>query len=280
MTEESASGSNLSDASTTPRRVLVMPEAFAATDKEDWVSWLKYFGNCAKLNKWSDEEKRDFLAVRLRGAAQETYLSLSDEIQGERFEVLAEALGKKFAPAERLELYKAEFQARRRMPGEKLGELAASLGKMARKAFPGAPSEILDRLAMDRFIASLDNADLRIRVRESNPKTLDESLSRAIQLEAIYEAENGLSRSKTSRVQTVEKSGELRIAEMLNKQTAALEKAVNWLSEHAKTGGNNDHRKSGSKFRGNKKTCWKCGGVGHFKAKCPTQDESSQKQGN
>ena len=151
MTEESASGSNLSDASTTPRRVLVMPEAFAATDKEDWVSWLKYF---------------------------------------------------------------------------------------------------------------------------------DESLSRAIQLEAIYEAENGLSRSKTSRVQTVEKSGELRIAEMLNKQTAALEKAVNWLSEHAKTGGNNDHRKSGSKFRGNKKTCWKCGGVGHFKAKCPTQDESSQKQGN
>ena len=110
MTEEGASGSNLSDASTTPRRVLVMPEAFAATDEEDWVSWLKYFGNCAKLYKWSDQEKRDFLAVRLRGAAQETYLSLSDEIQRERFEVLAEALGKKFAPAERLELYKAEFK--------------------------------------------------------------------------------------------------------------------------------------------------------------------------
>ena len=164
------------------------------------------------------------------------------------------------------------------MPGEKLGELAASLGKMARKAFPGAPSDILDRWAMDRFIASLDNADLRIRVRESNPKTLDESLSRAIQLEAIYEVENGLTRSKTSRVQTVEECGELRIAEMLNKQTAALEKAMNLLSEYAKTGGNNDHRKSGSKFRGNKKTCWKCGGVGNFEAKRPTQDESSQKQ--
>ena len=209
MTEEGASGSNLSDASTTPRRVLVMPEAFAATDKEDWVSWLNsYFGNCAKLNEWSDEEKRDFLGVRLRGAAQETYLSLSDEIQGKRFEVPAKALGKKFAPTERLELYKAEFQARRRMPGEKLGELAASLGKMARKAFPGLPSDILDRLAMDCFMASLDNADLRIRVRESNPNTLDESLSRAIQLAEIYEAENGLSRSTTSRVQTVEKSGE------------------------------------------------------------------------
>ena len=74
--------------------MLVIPEAFAATDKEDWVSWLKYFGTCAKLNKWSDEEKCDFVAVRLRGAVQETYLSLSDEIKGERFEVLAKALGK------------------------------------------------------------------------------------------------------------------------------------------------------------------------------------------
>ena len=257
-----------------------MPEAFAATDREDWVSWLKYFGNCAKLNKWSDEEKCDFVAFRLRGAVQETYLSLSDETKGERFEVLAKALGKKFAPAERLELYKAEFQARRRMAGEKLDELAASLSKTAGKVFLGAPSDILDGLAMDRFIASLDNADLRIRVRESNPKTLGESLSRAIQLEAIYQAENGLTRSKTSRVQTVEKSRELRIAEMLNKQTTALEKAVNLLSEHAKTGGNNDHRKSGSKFRRNNEACWKCGGVGHFKPKCPTQNESSQKQGN
>ena len=192
-------------------------------------------------------------------------LSLSDEIKGERFEVLAKALGKKFAPAERLELYKAESQARRRMAGEKLDELAASLSKTAGKVFLGAPSDILDGLAMDRFIASLDNADLRIRVRESNPKTLSESLSRV---------------SKTSRVQTVEKSRELRIAEMLNKQTTALEKAVNLLIEHAKTGGNNDHRKSGSKFRKNKEACWKCGGVGHFKPKCPTQDESSQKQGN
>ena len=40
-----------------------MLEAFAATDKEDWVSWLKYFKNCTDLNKWKEEEKYDFLAV-------------------------------------------------------------------------------------------------------------------------------------------------------------------------------------------------------------------------
>ncbi|XP_028417157.1 uncharacterized protein LOC114541434 [Dendronephthya gigantea] len=279
MSTDQPSSSGGSAPTTTHHKVAVMPEAFGAGDKEDWVSWLKYFNNCAKLNKWSPEEKRDFLAVRLRGAAQETYFSLSDEVQDGTFDGLAEALGKKFAPVERLELYKAEFQARRRTPGEKLSELASNLSKMARKAFPGAPAEILDRLTMDRFIASLDSTDLRIRVREGNPKTFDECLSRAIQLEAIYEAEIGQNRGKSSRVQTVEKSAEMRISEMLTKQTAALEKAVNLLSERAKSGDGNSRNKPGFKSKG-KITCWKCGGVGHVKAKCPTQDLPSGKPEN
>ena len=57
---------------------------------------------------------------------------------GQSSSQLVEALGKKFAPAERLELYKAEFQIRQHVTGEKLRELMASLSKMARKAFPGA----------------------------------------------------------------------------------------------------------------------------------------------
>ena len=277
MTEEGASSSNV--ANSIPHRVLVMPEAFAASEKEDWISWLKYFNNCAKLNKWDNDEKRDFLAVRLRGAAQETYFSLSEEAQAGTFEELSEALSNKFAPTERLELYKAEFQARRRAQGEKLGELAAALSKMASRAFPGAPTDILDRLAMDRFIASLDNVDLRIRLREGNPKTLDESLSRAIQLEAIYEVENSAARSKTSRVQAVERSSDSRILEMLSKQTAALEKAVNLLTDRSKHEILQNNHRPGNKFKGGKKTCWKCGGVGHIKANCPTND-SSEKQGN
>ena len=84
------------------------------------------------------EEKCDFLAVQLWGNVQETYQSLLDKVQAGLFDGLVEALGKKFAPAERLELYKAEFQIRQHVTGEKLREPMASLSKMARKAFPGA----------------------------------------------------------------------------------------------------------------------------------------------
>ena len=153
------------------QRVLVMPEAFSAGQKEDWSSWLKYFKNCASLNKWTDEEKRDFLAVRLRGPAQETYQSLSETVQSGSFEGLADALGRKFAPAERVELYKEEFRTRKRQSGEKLGELAASISRMTVKACPDGSPEIRDQLAMDRFISALDESELRVRIRERNPKT-------------------------------------------------------------------------------------------------------------
>ena len=184
------------------RKVLVMPEAFSAGENDDWHSWLKYFKNCATLNAWDDEQKRNFLAVRLHGIAQQTYQDLNETVQEGSFDGLAEALGRRFAPAERVELYKAEFYARKRVSGEKLGELAANVRKLAKKAFPGATNEIVDQLAKDRFIDALVDKDLRIRIREGSPAKLDDAVSRGIQLEAIHEAEN----NKTRLLDKVERS--------------------------------------------------------------------------
>lgn len=91
----------------------------------------------------------------------------------------------------------------------------------------------------------------------------------------------GLNHGKPSRVQAVEKplSEESRIAEMLTKQTAALEKAVNLLSERA-TPRDSDYRRQGSRFGGKPLTCWKCGREGHFRAQCPSKDVPSQRPEN
>ena len=176
------------------RKVLVMPEAFSASENDDWHSWLEYLKNCATLNAWDDEQKRNFLAVCLHGIAQQTYQDLNETVQEGSFDGLAEALGRRFAPAEWVELYKAEFYARKRVSGEKLGELAANVCKLAKKAFPGATNEILDQLAKDRFIDALVDKDLRIRIREGSPAKLDDAFSRGIQLEAIHKAENNKTR--------------------------------------------------------------------------------------
>lgn len=117
---ETSSASGSPAAAPQPRHVLVMPEAFSAGKKEDWSSWLRYFKNCATLNRGEDAEKRDFLAVRLRGPAQETYQSLSKATQTGTFNALAQALGRKFAPAERAELYKAGISDAKASYGRKI----------------------------------------------------------------------------------------------------------------------------------------------------------------
>ena len=72
-----------------------------AGENDNWHSWLKYFKNCATLNAWDDEQKRNFLAVHLRGVAQQTYQDLNETVWGI---FLAEALGRRFTPAEWVEL--------------------------------------------------------------------------------------------------------------------------------------------------------------------------------
>lgn len=75
---------------------------------------------------------------------------------------------------------------------------------MAVKAYLGATPAILDQLAMDRFVSSLDDRGIRVRLRGGNPKNLDEAVSRAVQLEAIYEAESDQKQEKPSaRIQSV-----------------------------------------------------------------------------
>ena len=97
--------------------VLVMPEALSASQKEEWVSWLKHFKNCASLNKWTDQEKWDFLTVRLRGPAKEMYQSLSETVQSGTFRRSGRGTGQEIHTCQTgwiVQLYKAEFQTQKK----------------------------------------------------------------------------------------------------------------------------------------------------------------------
>ena len=166
-----------------------MPEAFLAVENEEWDLWLSHFEDCAVINEWNHASKAQFLAFRMRGAALLQLQSLAPDVRGD-YTGLKRALRKKFEPKEQIELNKAEFRARRRERDEKLPDLAGSLQRLVGKAYPEAIPDLQDSLAKDQFIDALEDREIRMKIQESGPKTLGEAVSRALQIEAMYEAES------------------------------------------------------------------------------------------
>ena len=179
--DSAASSGSGTSASVSQNRPVVMPESFAALDSEKWDSWISHFEDCAVINGWSDKRKAQFLAVHMRGAALLQLQSLATGAR-ENFTTLQMALREKFVPKERVELHKAEFRVRHREQYKKLPDLASSLRRLVSRAYPEAVPDLQDNLAKDQFIYALEDREMRMKLRESGPKTLDEAVSRALQI--------------------------------------------------------------------------------------------------
>ena len=276
-------------AATSSNRPIVMPEAFSAAGNEEWDSWLSHFEDCAVINEWNDARKAQFLAVRMRGAALLQLQSLSPDVRGD-YTGLKRALREKFVPKERIELHKAEFRARRRERDEKLPDLASSLRRLVGKAYPEAIPDLQDSLAKDQFIDSLEDREIRMKIRESGPKTLDEAVSRALQIEAMYEAESRRTKGRSVRViQEPAQDERSAFAELLKQNTAAMNQMVHFVQQHQQqrqppsTSGESERKQNGRGLGPNTKDriqrrCFRCHKRGHYIADCP--QPARDQQGN
>ena len=71
-----------------------------------------------------------------------------------------------------------------RNKGETIPELAQSIKKLVRQAYPGVNKDVIETLSLDVFIDALTDSDIRLRVRELGPKTLAEVEKIALRLES------------------------------------------------------------------------------------------------
>jgi len=224
--ENSTPSSSGATAALSQNRPIVMPESFAALESDEWDSWIAHFEDCAVINGWNPERKAQFLAVRMQGAALLQLQNISVDVRS-NYDNLKTAFREKFLPQERVELHKAEFRVRRREKDEKLTDLSGSLRRMVRKAYPEAADGLQDSLAKDQFIDALEDREMRLRLRESGPKTLDEVVSRALQIEAMYEAESRCSKGRSVRlVQEQPPEDKNELMELIKQNTAAMNQMV------------------------------------------------------
>ena len=79
---------------------------------------------------------------------------------------------------------------------------------LTRAAYPDASQELQDVLARDNFIDALTDEDLRLRIRQAKPQSLQKALEIALELESFQLASkhrNRLSSGPIGHLRKVEK---------------------------------------------------------------------------
>ena len=140
---------------------------------------------CADINKWENKQRCQQLAVALRGRAQRIFFTLADEEKAD-FGTLQAALRSQLQLDEQRRIHKLNFNSRRRVKGENIVDLAASLRQLALLANGERDSEFVEEEMIDQFTKALDIRNPRVGVSQADPKTLDEAVKIALKLESIH----------------------------------------------------------------------------------------------
>lgn len=150
---------------------------------EDFEEYLSQFEIIADINQWDYREKSLYLAGSLGGNARAILTELSP-LERQDFDSLVNILNIRYGSIERSEMFRARLQTKTRGKDETLSELAQSIRKLTRQAYPTADSSLTNILALDHFIDSIPDSDIRLRIRELRPKNINEAETHAVRLEA------------------------------------------------------------------------------------------------
>lgn len=167
-------------------KVSMKPQLFEGN--EDLDEYLAQFDILAEINVWDYPTKSLYLAGSLKGGARALLNELDKEAQRD-YDQLVSALNKRYGSAERAELFRARLQARVRGRDESLPELAQAIKKLTRQSYPSAPSSLTSVLALEHFIDAIPDGDIRMKLRESSPKSINEAETLAVRLEALRMSE-------------------------------------------------------------------------------------------
>ena len=118
------------------------------------------------------------------------------------------ALTSRFGVTHQSELARAKLKNLVKRRDETLPELVECIESLTRAAYPDASQELQDVLARDHFIDALTDEDLRLRIRQAKPQSLQKALEIALELESFQLASkhrNRLSSGPIGHLRKVEK---------------------------------------------------------------------------
>ena len=166
---------------------------------------LRHFNRCAVVNDWSPEESAVFSSAALRGDAQKILHGMSGN-DCRDYNKLVARLESCFGGDAQQELTKLN---RRQLEGESLRSLAADIRNASSVAYQDLPTTAQERFCIQHFIDAIDDRYDRMRLRGEKPRSLDEALSTACELEAFRLLETSKSKPLSMRALSTEKENNM-----------------------------------------------------------------------
>ena len=241
--------------------------------KSSWIDFRSHFDICAELNGWSEQEKGLHLAVSLRGSAQSILGNLHGDSKKD-FISLCRALEERFAPANQTELYRAQLRERRQKATETIPELGQDIRRLTNLAYSSAPIEVRETLAKEQFVDALISSDMRLRIKQSRPKDLNDAICHAVELDAFNNAEKRLQdstdfvRATDTESSSKPKSSVESMVSKMNKVLTELRSEVKQLKLKASQNAHGATSGTVANTAGTRVTCFFCKKEVHMKKQC------------
>ena len=163
---------------------------------------MKQFERCLIVNGWSREEAAVFLAASLRGEAQKVLNGMSDN-DCRNYGKIVDKLVLRFGVEKQRELRQARLHNRRQQANYSVQALAAVIRYMSSLAYQDLSLDTKERFAVQHFVDAIKDQDDRLQLRRGKPRTMDEALSLACELEA-FRLLDGDCRRSSQKVRSVD----------------------------------------------------------------------------
>ena len=247
-----------------------------------WDDYQVQFELISELNGWNKKVMAIYLAASLSGCTRAVLTDLDERSRKDYF-TLKEALPLRFGNGGKSEFYRAQLRNHVKGRDETLPELAQAIQRLVRQAHPEASPSVREVIERDHFVDAILDTEIQWKVLQTRPRTVQEALAVAIEVEALQASEKQCQRQghfttniiATQVAETHQETFDSSISKILaemkkdhEEQRHLLEGLMKKMTSPERwqnMGVWGPNRVGGGK-------CWNCSQPGHFSLNCPFQE--------